>query len=78
MGRPDVLASFIDEAVDRFPADKYGITLMDHGGGRYGGYWDTGEPGTRNLTIPDMRAGLLQGIQAPASAASTCSSTPPA
>jgi Clostripain family len=63
MGRPDVLASFIDEAVDRFPAQKYGITLMDHGGGRYGGYWDSGEPGTRNLTIPDMRTGLLQGIQ---------------
>ena len=36
---------------------------MDHGGGRYGGYWDTGDPGTRNLTIPDMRNGLLQGIQ---------------
>lgn len=63
MGRPDELASFIDEAVDLFPAQKYGITLMDHGGGRYGGYWDSGEPGTRNLTIPDMRAGLLQGIQ---------------
>ncbi len=63
LGRPDVLASFIDEAVDEFPADKYAITLMDHGGGRYGGYWDTGDPGTRNLTIPDMRNGLLQGIQ---------------
>ena len=63
MGRPDVLASFIDEAVDRFPADKYAMTLMDHGGGRYGGYWDTGEPGSRNLTIPDLRTGLLQGIQ---------------
>jgi hypothetical protein len=64
MGRPDVLASFIEEAVDRFPAEKYGITLMDHGGGRFGGYWDIGDPGTLNLTIPDMRDGLLQGIQA--------------
>jgi hypothetical protein len=63
MGSPDVLASFIDEAVDRFPASKYGITLMDHGGGRYGGYWDTTEPGARNLTIPAMREGLLRGIQ---------------
>jgi len=62
MGRPDELAKFIDEAVDRYPAQKYGITLMDHGGGRYGGYWDNSDS-TRNLTIPDMRAGLLQGIQ---------------
>lgn len=63
MGRPDVLASFIDEVADRYPAEKYGMTLMDHGGGRYGGYWDIGEPGTRNLTIPDMRVGLLSGLQ---------------
>ena len=63
MGRPDVLASFIDEVADRYPAEKYGITLMDHGGGRYGGYWDNGPPGTRNLTIPDMRNGLLSGLQ---------------
>jgi hypothetical protein len=63
MDDPAVLASFIDEAVDRFPAEKYAITLMDHGGGRYGGYWDTGEGGDHNLTIPKMRTGLLQGIQ---------------
>jgi hypothetical protein len=63
MDRPDTLASFIDEAVDRFPAEKYAITLMDHGGGRYGGYWDIDQPGYNNLTIPDMRDGLLAGIQ---------------
>lgn len=63
MDRPDTLASFIDEAVDRFPAEKYAITLMDHGGGRYGGYWDIDQPGSHNLTIPRMRDGLLQGIQ---------------
>ncbi len=63
MDRPTTLASFIDEAVDRFPADKYAITLMDHGGGRYGGYWDIDQPGYNNLTIPEMRDGLLQGVQ---------------
>jgi hypothetical protein len=63
MGRADTLSSFIEEAADRFPADKYALTLMDHGGGRYGGYWDTGEPGTQNLTIPAMREGLLSGLQ---------------
>ena len=31
MGRPDALASFIEEAADRFPADKYALTLFDHG-----------------------------------------------
>lgn len=63
MGRPDVLSSFIEEAADRYPAQKYAMTLMDHGGGRYGGYWDIGDPGTANLTIPDMRNGLLSGLQ---------------
>lgn len=63
MGRPDVLSAFIEEAADRFPARKYAMTLMDHGGGRYGGYWDNGAPGTANLTIPAMRTGLLSGLQ---------------
>lgn len=63
MGRPDVLSAFIEEAADRFPAEKYAMTLMDHGGGRYGGYWDNGDPGTANLTIPGMRTGLLSGLQ---------------
>jgi hypothetical protein len=63
MDRPTTLATFVTEAVDRYPADKYAITLMDHGGGRYGGYWDIDQPGYNNLTIPEMRDGLLQGIQ---------------
>ena len=63
MGRPDVLASFIDEVADRYPAEKYGMTLMDHGAGRHGGYQDIGAPGPRLLRIPDMRNGLLSGLQ---------------
>ena len=63
MGRPDVLASFIDEAADRFPAEHYGFTFFDHGGGNTGGYVDTGPPGTQELTVPEMREGLVTGMQ---------------
>ena len=63
MGRPDVLASFIDEAADRFPAEHYGFTFFDHGGGNTGGYVDTGPPGTQELSVPEMREGMITGMQ---------------
>ena len=63
MGQPDVLASFIDEAADRFPAKHYGFTFFDHGGGNTGGYVDTGPPGTQELSVPEMREGLIIGMQ---------------
>ena len=63
MGRPDTLAKFIEEAGDRFPAKKYGLVLSDHGGAWSGGYVDTGPPSTSQLTIDDMRAGILTGMQ---------------
>ena len=63
MGRPDVLASFVEEAADRFPAKHYGFTFFDHGGGNTGGYVDTGPPGTQELTVPEMREGLITGMQ---------------
>lgn len=63
MGRPDVLADFVEEAADRFPAKHYGFTFFDHGGGNTGGYLDTGPPGTSILTVPQMREGLLSGMQ---------------
>jgi hypothetical protein len=61
MGRPDILSSFIVEAAGRFPADKYALTLFDHGSGAAGGYVDTGPPGTTLLTVPDLRAGVANG-----------------
>jgi hypothetical protein len=64
MGRPDVLASFIEEAADRFPADKYGLVLSDHGGAYTGGYIDTGPPSSSGLSVQEMRLGMLQGMQA--------------
>ena len=64
MGRPDVLATFVEEAAEEFPAEKYGFTFFDHGGGNTGGYVDTGPPGTQDLTVPEMREGLLMGMQA--------------
>lgn len=63
MGRPDTLASFIDWAGDNYKADKYGLVLSDHGGAWSGGYVDTGPPSTSQLSIADMRAGILSGMQ---------------
>ncbi|WP_205473159.1 clostripain-related cysteine peptidase [Nocardioides sp. SYSU D00038] len=64
MGRPDVLASFIEESKDRFPADKYGLTLFDHGAGYQGGYIDVGPPGTDGMSIAEIRSGIAAGLQA--------------
>jgi hypothetical protein len=63
MGRPDTLASFIAETADRFPAQRYGLTLMDHGGANIGGYLDV-TPSSRMLTVPEIRLGMLSGMQA--------------
>ena len=63
MGRPDTLAAFIEEAAKRFPAEKYGLVLSDHGGAWSGGYLDTGPPSTSQLSIADMRAGTITGMQ---------------
>jgi hypothetical protein len=62
MGRPDALASFIEEAAGRFPADKYALTLFDHGSGAAGGYYDTGPPGAVAMSVPDIRAGMQAGM----------------
>ena len=64
MSRPDVLAGFIDEAADRFPAQKYGLILSDHGSAYAGGYIDEGPPGTSRLSVSDIRDGMLAGMQA--------------
>ena len=63
MGRPDALASFIERVGTEFPASKYGLVLSDHGGGWSGGYVDTGPPSTSQLSISDMRAGIITGMQ---------------
>ncbi len=63
MGRPDTLASFIERVGTQFPASKYGLVLSDHGGAWSGGYVDTGPPSTSQLTIADMRAGIITGMQ---------------
>ena len=63
MGRPDTLAGFIGEAADRYPAQHYGLVLSDHGGAWYGGYFDNGPPAKSHLSVSDMRAGILSGLQ---------------
>jgi hypothetical protein len=63
MGRPDTLASFIERVGDDYKADKYGLVLSDHGGAWSGGYVDTGPPSTSQLSIADMRAGVITGMQ---------------
>ena len=62
MGRPDTLAAFIAEAAERFPAEHYGLTLMDHGGANLGGYLDVA-PETRLMTVPEIRNGMVAGMQ---------------
>lgn len=62
MGRPDTLAAFIEEAADRFPARHYGLTLMDHGGAYTGGYLDL-SPSSEMMSVPDLRAGMISGLQ---------------
>ena len=72
MGRPDALASFVEEAADRFPAKHYGFTFFDHGGGNTGGYVDTGPPVTQELTVPrDARGADRRDADRPASTGST-------
>jgi hypothetical protein len=63
MGRPDTLARFIAEAADRFPAAHYGLTLMDHGGAYTGGYLDL-DPATEQMSVPGIRAGMVEGMRA--------------
>jgi hypothetical protein len=63
MGRPDTLASFIERVGDDYPASKYGLVLSDHGGAWSGGYVDTGPPSSSQLSIADMRAGIITGMQ---------------
>ena len=62
MGRPDTLAAFIAEAADRFPARHYGLTLMDHGGAYTGAYLDVA-PSSEMMSVPDIRAGMISGLQ---------------
>ena len=45
------------------PRQEYGFTFFDHGGGNTGGFVDTGPPGTQELSVPEMREGLLMGMQ---------------
>ena len=62
MGRPDVLAGFIEEAAGEFPATKYGLVLSDHGSGFGGGYADATDPKS-HLSVAGLREGILTGMQ---------------
>ena len=65
LGRPDVLASFIEEAADRFPARKYGLTLFDHGARLRRAATSTPARRTADgLSISEIRAGMAAGLQA--------------
>jgi hypothetical protein len=62
MGRPDVLADFIEESAGLYPAEKYGLTLFDHGAGNGGGYFDIGGAEDAHLNVPAMRDGISAGM----------------
>ncbi len=63
MGRPDVLSWFITETARLFPAEKFGLTLFDHGGAWTGGYVDVGPPEDTDLSVPEIRDGMFMGMQ---------------
>ena len=64
MGRPDVLAAFIEEAADRFPADKYGLMLSTTAAAARRLLRHRRRPAPRTSTSPTCAAGMLAGMQA--------------
>ena len=65
MGRPDILASFIDEAADRFPAEQVRPDPLRPRRRVVPAATSTpARPATSQLTVPDMRNGMIAGMQA--------------
>jgi hypothetical protein len=66
MGDPAVLAASIEGAFKAFPSQRRALVLWDHGGG-----WaamaideDDGAGGTDKITLPELGAGVGQGLRA--------------
>ena len=62
-GDPSVLASFIGESLEAFPADKTALFLWDHGAG-WPGMGPDETDGYDILTLGEMRDGIKSGLDA--------------
>ena len=62
-GDPSVLASFIEEGLEAFPADKTALFLWDHGAG-WPGMGPDETDGYDILTLDEMRDGIKTGLDA--------------
>jgi len=66
LDEPEVLANAVHEALTRFPADRYGVILWDHGGGWQGGFGGDGNDGTSQpqwMTADAVAQALRQGAR---------------
>jgi hypothetical protein len=66
LGDPGVLAKFIATSLVEYPAERYALVLEGHGGGWPGGAVDFDAPGaekgTDHLTLPELAAGIREGL----------------
>lgn len=60
---PQVLAGFVEWSIEHYPADRYGLILVDHGGawfGGFGGDYQDGEKPVLNGIKPDAVADAIE------------------
>lgn len=62
LGDPAVLAGFIETAITNFPADRYALTISDHGGGWTGIGSDDSSGDV--LELPELVSGIGDGLAA--------------
>ena len=59
---PRVLAEFINWGVKRFPAQRYGLILWDHGGAWQGGFGGDDSNGGKAMATWEVRLGIQAGL----------------
>ncbi len=59
---PRVLAEFINWGVKRFPAQRYGLVMWDHGGQWQGGFGGDSSNGDEGMATWEVRLGIQAGL----------------
>ena len=59
---PRVLAEFINWGVKRFPAQRYGLVMWDHGGAWQGGFGGDASNGEEGMATWEVRLGIQAGL----------------
>ena len=59
---PRVLAEFINWGVSRFPAQRYGLVMWDHGGAWQGGFGGDSSNGDEGMATWEVRQGIQAGL----------------